>query len=315
MARIRTIKPEFFTSEDIVELEPMARLLYIALWCEADREGRMAWKPRTFKMRYLPIDDCDIDALCNALVARGLVCLYGDGLAYIPSFNSHQHVNPREAKSSFPEPNGDYRQISTRDDASVTRDDASNLDLHAHVGKERKGKESYIGGRVDDASAPCHEPERKSRKKPRQQIADSFKFSDRVRAYGAKLNFASAEIDREEQRFIRYAKQNARICADWDMAAENWLDKAAEFAGKPSPIDTAKAAEAAAALEAMFYAKPESPQLDAWDSHYRAVSNKSAPRDRNGGWYFKTEWPPGYHPQKLVQAPEPPRLKSMGDLH
>jgi hypothetical protein len=40
MARIRTIKPEFFTSEDIVSLTPLARLFYVSLWCEADREAR-----------------------------------------------------------------------------------------------------------------------------------------------------------------------------------------------------------------------------------------------------------------------------------
>jgi hypothetical protein len=233
------------------------------------------------------------------------VSLYGGGLAYIPSFKSHQHVNPREAKSDLPDPN----------DALLTRDDASNLDLHVQVGKERKGKEGKDSGRVDDATEPGQGPEKKSRKKPRQQISDDFKFSERVRSYAAKLGFSGSEVDREEQRFIRYAKQNARIYADWEMAAENWMDKAAQFAGKPPPVDADKAAEAAAALEAMFYAKPESPQLDAWDVHYRAVSNKSAPRDRNGGWYFKTEWPPGYQGAKLVQPPEVPRLKSMGDLH
>ena len=63
MARIRTIKPEFFTSEDIVSLSPLARLLYVALWCEADKEGRLVWKPLTFKLRYLPADDCDIKAV------------------------------------------------------------------------------------------------------------------------------------------------------------------------------------------------------------------------------------------------------------
>jgi hypothetical protein len=166
-------------------------------------------------------------------------------------------------------------------------------------------------GRVEDAPAPNQELEKKSRKKPRRQIEDGFRFSERVRDYGAKLNFSGVEIDREEQRFIRHAKQNARICADWDMAAENWLDKSAEFSGKPPPVDAAKAAEAEAALQAMFYAKAESPQLDAWDSHYRAVSNKSAPRDRNGGWYFKTEWPPGYEQPKLVQPPTIPHLRSM----
>jgi hypothetical protein len=135
MARIRTIKPDFFTSEDITELTPLARLLYIALWCEADREGRLTWKPKTFKMRYLPADDVDIDNLCDQLLARRLIVLYASGLAYIPSFSNHQHVNPREAKSELPEP-----------DASVTRADASNLDVHAQVGKERKGKEGE--GRV-----------------------------------------------------------------------------------------------------------------------------------------------------------------------
>jgi len=130
VARIRTIKPDFFTSEDIISLTQAARLLYIGLWCEADREGRMVWKPRTFKFRYLPADDANIDSLCDELIRQGLVVLYGDGLAYIPSFTNHQHVNPREAKSELPVP-----------DASVTRAHASNLDVHAQVGKERKGKE------------------------------------------------------------------------------------------------------------------------------------------------------------------------------
>ena len=104
MARIRTIKPEFFTSSDIVELSPLARLFYIGLWCEADKEGRMSWKPKTFKMRYFPGDDCSIEALCEELTSAGLVVLYGDGLAHIPFFAKHQHVNPRESASTHGSP-------------------------------------------------------------------------------------------------------------------------------------------------------------------------------------------------------------------
>lgn len=137
MARIRTIKPEFFTSEDIVALSPLARLLYIALWCEADREGRMAWKPLTFKIRYLPVEACDITALCQELLDRGLVRLYGDGLAFIPKFSDHQHVNPRESASTFPAPG----------DASSTRA-ARVIDATVTHREERKGKE----GKVEDAS-------------------------------------------------------------------------------------------------------------------------------------------------------------------
>jgi hypothetical protein len=141
MARIRTIKPEFFTSEDIVGLTPFARLLYIALWCEADREGRLVWKPRTFKIRYLPADECDVQALCQELLDAGLVRLYGDGFAVIPSFRDHQHLNPRESESSLPEP-----------DASATRrprvNHASKRDSDAQGGREGKGKE----GKTRDAS-------------------------------------------------------------------------------------------------------------------------------------------------------------------
>lgn len=104
MARIRTIKPEFFTSDDICALSMAARLLYIGAWCEADREGRMEWKPRSLKRRYLPDDNIDIDALCGELINAGLVVLYGDSLAYIPTFAKHQHINPRESVSNLPEP-------------------------------------------------------------------------------------------------------------------------------------------------------------------------------------------------------------------
>lgn len=104
MARIRTIKPAFFTSEDIMALSPLARLLYIGTWLEADRDGRLTWKPNTLKVRYLPGDQCDIDQVSKELLERGLIVLYGDGLAHIPTFLDHQVVNPRELKSKLPDP-------------------------------------------------------------------------------------------------------------------------------------------------------------------------------------------------------------------
>lgn len=147
MARIRTIKPEFFTSEDIVSLTPFARLLYIATWCEADKEGRLVWKPMTFKLRYFPGDSCDIHALCQEIVSAGMVKLYGDGLAYIPQFGKHQHVNPRESASILPDPNAS--RVSTRQHASAR----VNSEIDPQVGREGKGKEGNA-----DADATCELP-------------------------------------------------------------------------------------------------------------------------------------------------------------
>jgi hypothetical protein len=146
MARIRTIKPEFFTSEDIVGLSPYARLLYIALWCEADKEGRLVWKPTTFKLRYLPGDSVDIASLCKELVDSTLVMLYGQGYAYIPSFKAHQHINPRESDSQLPEPDAP----TTRGARVSTR---QSRDSDAQGGREGKGKEGDNDASVPDGFA------------------------------------------------------------------------------------------------------------------------------------------------------------------
>lgn len=104
MARIRTIKPEFFTSEDTATLTPLARVFYACLWCQADREGRMKWQPRTLKVRCAPFDEIDVEPVLQELLDKHLVVLYGDGLAYIPTFTKHQIVNNRERQSELPPP-------------------------------------------------------------------------------------------------------------------------------------------------------------------------------------------------------------------
>jgi hypothetical protein len=143
VARIRTIKPEFFTSEDIVSLTPLARLFYVSLWCEADREGRFEWKPRTLKMRYLPADDCDISALCQELIDGGMVVLYeadGRTYAHIPGFTRHQVINNREQESDIPEP---PKPSSDRvRDASLTRESG-----------RKEGKEGKEGNTRDADAA------------------------------------------------------------------------------------------------------------------------------------------------------------------
>ncbi len=132
MARIRTIKPEFFTSSDIVSLTPLSRLLYIALWCECDREGRLEWKPKTFKLRYFPGDDCNIEMLADELIQAGLVILYSDNgvaLAEIPTFKNHQVINNRESESQLP-PRVNH--------ASITRE--SGVQAEGKEGREGKGR-------------------------------------------------------------------------------------------------------------------------------------------------------------------------------
>ncbi len=179
MARIRTIKPDFFTSEDIVGISPLARLLYIATWLEADREGRLVWRPKTLKLRYLPGDQCDIEMLADELVSAGLVMTYeinGQTFAEIPTFAKHQVINNRESASTITARVTDATTTreqrvtdatTTREqrvtDATTTREarvtDATTTPL---MGKEGKGKEgndvvddTAVSSIVGKAADPC----------------------------------------------------------------------------------------------------------------------------------------------------------------
>lgn len=220
MARIRTIKPDFFTSEDIVGLSPLARLLYIATWLEADREGRMAWRPRTLKLRYLPGDTCDIDALADELLVHGLVVLYtldGQQYACIPTFTRHQVINNRESPSVLPAPPDAINTGGPRvDDASTTRADATSTRL---VGKERKGKEGRDDAstaRDDQPSADAPPPGSKNSKPRKHKMPAGFSLSDRVKAWASGKGFD--RLDEHLEAFKAKVAANGYTYADWDAA-------------------------------------------------------------------------------------------------
>lgn len=106
--RIRSIKPAFFTHDDLAALPPLARLLFIALWCIADSKGRLEDKPRRIKAEALPYDDCDIDELLGLLHSHAFIIRYevnGGKYIEIPAFTRHQRITGKEAEtpSRFPE--------------------------------------------------------------------------------------------------------------------------------------------------------------------------------------------------------------------
>lgn len=107
MARIRMVKPEFFDDPDMGELTPMARLLFIGLWTQADREGRLEADLRRLKARIFPYDTVDMEALAVELHGRDMIRRYSDdrGRAYIwiRSFTKHQRPHPKEPASVIPE--------------------------------------------------------------------------------------------------------------------------------------------------------------------------------------------------------------------
>lgn len=103
MARARNIKPDFFTDEEVVELQPLTRLMFIGMWTLADRQGRMEDRPKQIKLRLLPVDDLSVDGALDELQEHKFIVRYEvNGKRYIQIRNFLKHQSPhRDEKDSI----------------------------------------------------------------------------------------------------------------------------------------------------------------------------------------------------------------------
>jgi hypothetical protein len=141
MARIRTIKPEFFRHEGLQDLEirhpdlhPM--LVFAGLFGHCDKQGVFEWKPRVLKLDILPFLDFEIAETLEALLAAGQLQRFdADGKTYgfIPSFTEHQSIGGKEAQApaKYPGRNGE----------KTGKERGSNREATGTAGKEGKGRE------------------------------------------------------------------------------------------------------------------------------------------------------------------------------
>lgn len=109
MARIRSVKPEFWKSDQIVELSRDARLFFIGLWNFCDDQGVCKNSPRTLRMEIFGGDD-DITSdtirrLLAELINMSLVGVYAvDGVEYIHVFTFKTHQKPERPSYKHPKP-------------------------------------------------------------------------------------------------------------------------------------------------------------------------------------------------------------------
>lgn len=97
MARIRTIKPEFWVDEKVGECSTNARLLFIASWSFADDKGSLERSAKQLKAQAFPYDTIDCEPLVQELIDAGLLIEYpgGDGKIYlhVSHFSEHQRID------------------------------------------------------------------------------------------------------------------------------------------------------------------------------------------------------------------------------
>jgi len=99
MARIRTIKPDFWKHEELSELAPEVHMLAAALLNYADDEGYFRANPKLVKAECCPLreDSVSVHDALNQLSDIGYIRLFtgSDGKAYghVCTFTEHQKIN------------------------------------------------------------------------------------------------------------------------------------------------------------------------------------------------------------------------------
>lgn len=140
MARIRTVKPEFWTDEDLATVTETARLVAIGLLNLADDEGFFNANIRLIECSLFPLTEpsMSIHECLKQLVNIGYLEVKNtaDGKSYghVVNFTKHQKVN-RPTASKIKHLFTDNNELT-----DITEGSLSNHGTFT-VGKERKGKE------------------------------------------------------------------------------------------------------------------------------------------------------------------------------
>lgn len=104
------IKPEFFVDDKVGELTVTARLLFVGLWCLADKRGRLEDIPKKIKVQIFPYDNIPCEKFLEEIEKLKMITRYilnDKKYIQINNFNKHQHPHHTEAESIIPESNSE----------------------------------------------------------------------------------------------------------------------------------------------------------------------------------------------------------------
>lgn len=223
MARIRSIKPDFFTSETIARLALFDRLLFIGLWTHVDDNGVCIDNPALVRAALFPLDDevttrCVDDGLMS-LSRESLVTRYvvdGKRYLHISSWSEHQKVQ-HPGKPRYPLPD-QAQEIRT----PPSCDSHETLTPEQGAGSREQGKEP--------SPDRCAEPEPDA---PGSPVVEDDGFDEFWARYPRRngVRVGKAAAHRAWKRIaagkrpdvMRALDVYAKGCGEYPKDAERWL--------------------------------------------------------------------------------------------
>lgn len=251
MARIRTIKPEFCTSEQIVECSTNARLLFLCMFCFCDDAGRHPANTKRLKMEVFPGDnfaDSDIRSWVDELLSVGLLAEYTYEKSIfwqVTGWKKHQKIDRPSYK--YPPFGSDGQPIEFDERSTSIRRTLDDHSLPEGNGEESKGME----GNTNTGASLSVSLERKTPKAPKEpkpqwampEGVNSVHWNDWLTHRKAKratnTPTAWAKIEREAAKAGWSISQVVQRCAEksWLGFESEWVANEAKDA-KPSNMPT-----------------------------------------------------------------------------
>jgi hypothetical protein len=219
MARIRTVKPEFWTDERVGECSVSARLLFIACWNFSDDYGGLDRSAKQLKAQAFPYDAIDCEPLVQELLNVGLLIEYaveGKMYLHISGFRKHQKVE-KPAKPRIPVYEDSMKTPRVLPESSPTSSGSS-------LGREGKGK----GSKNTDRAAAQPEPgEFVELRRDFPKRAGSHRWQDALGAYRARIHEGATP-----QAILSGVRRYAAFIRATGKEGTEYVQQAATFLGK-----------------------------------------------------------------------------------
>ena len=233
--RIRSIRPEFWTSEDVAAMDWHTRLVYIGLWSYVDDNGVGRDIERLITTDLFALDDDLTEASVRVhgalkhLNTHGQITRYsvnGKRFLHITAWNRHQKIN-RPTASRYPLPTSTDIEVH----GGLTEDSLS-PQVNAPLGEGEKGR------RGEGISARAHATHAPTKPRPAKRAAtlpEDFTLTDSRRTYALSKNIPA---DIEFEAFTNHHTAKGSTFKDWDAAWRTWVGNAVKFGRSTRDVPT-----------------------------------------------------------------------------
>lgn len=232
--RIRTIRPEFYSSESVGSMTWKTRLVFINLWSYVEDNGVQLDNPRLFRGQCMPYDDSVLDAIEDAfaeLEQCGSIIRYerdGKRLLFIPGFEKWQNIQRPGTCHYLPPDGWDKRGHK------VIPEDSGQLQEHSCESPEDSGQLHDCSSSRSSSKSRKKEEENKFSSSKEIGVSDFELMTEKAHANAAIIrDYPNLDLSDAWNAFLSRHYGENRAIGDWTRLWKGWCQRRARMSGIP----------------------------------------------------------------------------------